>query len=218
MSNTQVVSKATSSLTAVPPVVPTMAQHGDNNVQIAQANTVNVSKLIVQVQGQQTIVPLTPGAGSSRDYYQLFVTGDINLENQTLSIPAERALTESMSTSLKERLSPLDPEAIAELKTFPALFMEEKGHYGSASSEQCAAYGVVTSIRILMRCIKIDFLSLYRIPQQHLNEMLDFLDLAGSKDFNELNRTHWAVKNVDLVNELRRSGIVLPVLTPGSAI
>jgi hypothetical protein len=42
-----------------------------------------------------------------------------------------------------------------------------------------------------------------------LNELLTELNLGGAKQFNELNRTHWAVKRVDLLDELSSAHIAL---------
>jgi hypothetical protein len=47
--------------------------------------------------------------------------------------------------------------------------------------------------------------------QQRLNVLLEELGLKGTDVFNELNRTHWAIKRVDLIQELLEANIQIPV-------
>jgi hypothetical protein len=51
------------------------------------------------------------------------------------------------------------------------------------------------------------------IPQQRLNEMASSLAILTAYGTNEFNRTHWTIKPVNLVEELRRAGLTLPVPT-----
>lgn len=47
------------------------------------------------------------------------------------------------------------------------------------------------------------------IPQDLLNTMVSELDLQGNEKVNELDRTHWSIKNVNIVEELKLKGISL---------
>ena len=125
----------------------------------------------------------------------------------------KRALTESMGPNT-EQLKILDHAAIEILKTYPALIMNENESYGRASEEQFAYLAVVTNIRNGVRGLRIEYAPFSQIPQQRINELLEELDLLGSKTFNELNRTHWAVKNVNLIHELTNAKIGVFMTTP----
>jgi hypothetical protein len=70
----------------------------------------------------------------------------------------------------------------------------------------------VTDIRIQENGIKIYFQRFCTIPQRRLNEIAHNLAIKGSYNFNELSRTHWTIKQINLIEELRAAGI--SVLAP----
>ncbi len=52
------------------------------------------------------------------------------------------------------------------------------------------------------------------IPQDLLNQMLTELDIQGNNKINELDKTHWSVKNVNLIEEmkLKRISLFIPTI------
>ena len=75
-----------------------------------------------------------------------------------------------------------------------------------------AQYGFITKIQQLHNGdLKIYFQSLTMcpIPQDLLSSMVTELDLQGNDTFNEFDRTHWSIKNVNIVEELKLKGISL---------
>lgn len=202
-----------------PPATMVLNQLGANGVKIGHASTVNAPINLVMpppVGGPEvTSVPVA----LSSEYYQLIVSPDFDLTSRSVPMDPKRALTESMCPTNREQLQKLDKEAIEMLKTYPALIMNENEDYGAATKDQFVCFSVVTNIRNGVRGIKIEYMPLTAIPQQRINEMLDELDLLGTESFNELNRTHWAVKNVNLVHELAQAGIsvLAPTLSGGQA-
>lgn len=192
---------------ALPPNTAVLNQLGANGVQIAHANTVNAPIHIMLPTPVGTAGAPAVQVALSRDYYQLIVTLDFELNTRSVPMDPKRALTESMCPTNCEELKKLDKDAIETLKTYPALIMNENEDFGKAGEEQVAYFAAVTNIRNGVRGIKIEYAPLTAIPQQQLNELLEELDLSGNDKFNELNRTHWAVKNVDLVHELAQAGI-----------
>ena len=70
----------------------------------------------------------------------------------------------------------------------------------------------MTGVKIQDNGIKIYFRPLWTVPQQKLNEIASKIALQGASSFNELNRTHWAIKKVNLIEELKAAGI--SVLAP----
>ena len=209
MSDGQIVPTEPSS----PPNTMVLNQLGANGIQVAHAGTVNAPILVLPTPHGIAGAPSVQVA-FSRDYYQLIVTPDFDPNSRSVPMDPTRALTESMCPTSREGLKKLDKEAIETLRTYPALIMNENQDFGKASEEQVAYFAAITNIRNGVRGIRIEYIPLTEIPQQRINELLEVLDLSGNTTFNELNRTHWAVKNVDLVHELTQAGI--SVLIPTS--
>lgn len=146
------------------------------------------------------------------DYYNLFVIGTETFSDGHFIVPKDRALTESMTPENKAQFSALTDEAIARIRTFPSIFASENHYYGKTDDDHQAIFGIVKEVRIQDNGIKIHFQSLWPIPQQRLNEIIFQLAIDGTTSFNELDRTHWAIKRVNLIEELRAAGI--SVLAP----
>ena len=146
------------------------------------------------------------------DYYNLFVIGTETFSDGHFIVPKDRALTESMTPENKAQFSALSDEAIARIRTFPSIFASENHYYGKTDDDHQAIFGIVKEVRIQDNGIKIHFQSLWPIPQQRLNEIIFQLAIGGTTSFNELDRTHWAIKRVNLIEELRAAGI--SVLAP----
>jgi hypothetical protein len=189
---------------------------GDGNTLIAQANTVQQNVNLILMPGAQ---PLNNGivAGSQHtfnyNYYSLFVIGEETFNSDHFLVPKDRALTESTMQEVKDALASLSPEAVATIKTFPAMFASENHYYGRTDDTQYAYYGFVTDIKIQDNGIKVYFRSLNPVPQQRLNDIASELGLGRASSFNELNRTHWAIKKINLIEALRDAGISVFALT-----
>ena len=141
------------------------------------------------------------------DYYNLVVQGrDGDYESPFIFDPS-RALTEGMKDSLKNQFSTLEPAAIRTLYTFPTLFATENLEYGHTDEEHKIAFGFIKQIKILSGGIKIYPNILFRFPQQLCNENVQDLGFYGDHRGNELNRTHWTIKQLDLIAELREMGL-----------
>ena len=141
------------------------------------------------------------------DYYNLFVIGTETFSDGHFIVPKDRALTESMTPENKAQFSALSDETIARIRTFPSIFASENHYFGKTDDDHCAIFGLVSEVRIQDNGIKIHFRSLWPIQQQRLNEILFQLAIDGTTSFNELDRTHWAIKRVNLIEELKVAGI-----------
>lgn len=146
------------------------------------------------------------------DYYNLFVIGTETFSDGYFIVRKDRALTESMTPENKAQFSALTDEAIARIRTFPSIFASENHYYGKTDDDHQAIFGIVKEVRIQDNGIKIHFQSLWPIQQQRLNEIIFQLAIGGTTSFNELDRTHWAIKRVNLIEELKAAGI--SVLAP----
>lgn len=190
-------------------------QTGDKNTQIAYANNVNtIINVIVTVQRPTGDVINTRFALCT-EYYNLFVIAGETFADGHFTVPKDRALTssEGIVAEITAQFAALTPEAISAIKTFPSLFTSENHQYGYTDADHLAFLGVVTDIRIQENGIKIYFQKFCSIPQQRINEIMFNLAIKGKPSYNELNRTHWAIKRVNLIEELRSAGISLIVPT-----
>ena len=149
---------------------------------------------------QQSNIPIE-NREISRDYYNLFVISD-EIKNWRFTMPKDRSLR-SNSDNVK-KFADLTPEAIAQIKTFPSLFMNENTQYGGRTSpEQEAYYGFVTDLRVQENgIIKVRFRCDAKMNQQQINDIVRMLDIHEGSGIMELNHTHWTIKNVDLIEEL----------------
>lgn len=150
-----------------------------------------------------------------REFYNLFVVNTEAFDRPYFKISRDRSLSEMMSDDVKAAFAPMTPEHKERIKTLPSLFMAENNRYGNATDEQNVIYGFVSDIKVYENDVKIYFCGYYNIPQQRLNELLDELGLSGNNKFNEMNRTHWAIKRCDLIEELLEAGIQIPVFQIG---
>ena len=148
-----------------------------------------------------TAIPL------NNQYYNLIVTGEIEFENiQPITMPMDRALTEYMD-ELKSEFLPLSPRVQERILTFPTIFANENMYYGRANENQVFGLGYIHRIKVRHDAVRIYPQIICCLPQQKLNEACFELDMGGNSSFNELNRTHWSIKKIDLLAELRELGL-----------
>ncbi|WP_236238397.1 toll/interleukin-1 receptor domain-containing protein [Pseudomonas faucium] len=142
--------------------------------------------------------------------YNLFMTaGEDDWNNPTWTIETGRFLEHTV-TVLEERFRNLTPEAALHLKQIPALFAYE------SFRDQPARVGRVTEIQQLQNALRITLAidpAVAPIPQAVLAALYPALDI-NTRRFEHC-RTHWAVKDVDLVDVLTRASLLgLPQLPP----
>ena len=129
-------------------------------------------------------------------------------EDYILKSPMKRIHKIKTKKVVKNTIS---DEAIEKIKTFPALFLPEANdYYAKASDEQQVIFGFLDSVRVQDNGIKIRYQPLWPIPMQQISNI--GFDL-GMKDMTraitEMNHTHWAIKRIDLIEELKDAGISL---------
>lgn len=183
---------------------------GDNNTLIAHADQVNNEYRPLYVFNNQTYGNITAGAPQefNPDYYNLIVVGDGDLDGTGhFLVDKTRAITESTSQELKDAYATLTPEAISAVKTFPVIIATENHAYGKTDDQHQAIYGIITDVKVQDNGIKVYYQILNWIPQQRLNELAPELGIGRASSFNELNRMHWAIKRINMVEVLREAGI-----------
>ena len=183
---------------------------GDNNTLIAHADQVTNEYRPLYVFNNQSYGNTTAGAVQefNPDYYNLIVVGDGDLDGTGhFLVDKSRAITESTSQELKDAYAALTPEAINAVKTFPAIIATENHAYGKTDDQHQAIYGIITDVKVQDNGIKVYYQILNWIPQQKLNELAPELGIGRASSFNELNRMHWAIKRINMVEVLREAGI-----------
>lgn len=137
------------------------------------------------------------------EMYNLLVSGDENAwENNSLIFDINRCIVEYTDQDLTDRFSALGNNEIIAIKKCPCIFAYEN------SCSKDASVGYITDIIVRPIGVKILFEKIYALPKEDLNQKEFELDIRKW----ELNRTHWAIKKVNLYKELQALGINLNML------
>ncbi|WP_459379020.1 toll/interleukin-1 receptor domain-containing protein [Serratia sp. ser-z] len=103
---------------------------------------------------------------------------------------------------IKDRFKNLSEDVINTLKTIPTFFMYEDYHRASAK------IGQITEIQRRQTEIKITYAfnpAIKEIPYERLRTIYRELDISNKF---EPNRTHWAIKDVNLIETLQQIGLL----------
>lgn len=112
-------------------------------------------------------------------------------------------MNEYTDSAIVQKYGNLDKSATLELKRFPCIFAYE------AFNKLPPQFGIIRGIAIRQRKVRIEYELQTCDPfltAEDLEDMKFELDIAEW----ELNRSHWAVKDVNLPKELKPKGILLP--------
>lgn len=191
------------------------------NIGVAQNVNQNICNVYLALQGNPVAVNNTEFPKQIRfnlDFYSLFVINGETFTQPYFTIDIDRALNVAYGTTqeIHDRLALFDHEAISEIKKYPAIFAAENYRYCRSderiAKEQFAIYGIVTDVKPMQNGkMKIFYekIPMCQIPQELLNLMLEELDIQGNYKLNELDKTHWSIKNINLIEELKQRGICL---------
>lgn len=205
--NAQIVATGQQLPQRVKPVQPvTLTQNGNDNTQIAYVERYEQSVVILPGVASAGMPVIGQGITFNYDCFNFFVLGTEQYNDPFFIVPKDRALTESTSQEIKELCASLSPEAIAIVKTFPAIFCSENHHYAKTDPDHTAYYGYVTDIKVQDNGIKVYFTKLNQLSQQVLIDLSEDLCIGGARSFTELSRTHWAIKRINLVEVLEKAG------------
>lgn len=205
--NAQIVATGQQLPQRVKPVQPvSLTQNGNDNTQIAYVERYEQSVVILPGVASAGMPVIGQGVTFNYDCFNFFVLGTEQYNDPFFIVPKDRALTESTSQEMKELCASLSPEAIAIIKTFPAVFCSENHHYAKTDPDHTAYYGYVTDIKVQDNGIKVYFTKLNQLPQQVLIDLSEDLCIGGARSFTELSRTHWAIKRINLIEVLEKAG------------
>ena len=123
---------------------------------------------------------------------------------ETLAFELERGrFGEHTAEKLIKKFGALKPAGIAKLKSFPTLFLHE-------TLRGDARIGYLKGIRERNGHVLVEFefdSHIAPFPAEKLKPLLIRLDISNS----ELYRTHWAIKDEDLLKILSSAGLTAPV-------
>lgn len=197
------------SVTPVPqlPVQTQVTQSGENSV---YAHTVNGFTQNIYTTGTTTLPVATRQRKINRNYYNLFVKNGEDFAEYSFTMDKDRILEDySSEETISKRLRHLTPENIEEVRQFPSLFCDENtGYSGMTDPEQLCYFGYIDKIKKQETGIKIYFTPLGQIHQSKLMELADDLCIS-TVGVTTLNRTHWVIKQVDLLEVFAEAGIQL---------
>ncbi len=136
--------------------------------------------------------------------YNLFVSGDSNdWTGEPWVIEIGRCVREYTDAGLTKRYGKLDATAVRELQRLPCIFAYE------SRNKKPPKFGMIREVTKRQDKVRVE----YEVkPIDPFMSAEDLSSLAFALDVSEweLNRTHWAVKDVNLAKELKAIGIKLP--------
>jgi hypothetical protein len=133
--------------------------------------------------------------------FNLLVSGDDQAWNGEPYPYVRSRLFEYTEDAIAGRFNDLREDQIERLRSLPAVFAYESGR------QMDARVGKITSIRLRNREVVVRYQfdeNIAPIPHQMLIDRRRGLDIGEW----ELNRTHWAVKDIDLIEFLETQGLV----------
>ena len=143
--------------------------------------------------------------------YHLFVVFDPEeYDNGSLVLPLQRVLRGHTRDVLTKKYATLTQQAITHLKEFPALFAYER------DNEKDARLGWITDIQTRDNSARIRFdfdNALPAIPWDQIDSLAWDLDVGA----REMHQTHWALKDIDLIEVLIEADLI-PIQRDSAAI
>ena len=135
--------------------------------------------------------------------YNLLVTSSFDAWKRSpyRSIGVSRFL-QYTDPAIQNSFRSLDAAAIARLCELPALFM-----YEEANREQPGSIGHVVGVRCENDALIISFKIADRSRRITWDDLDDLAELLGIEDAFEPRTTHWAIKDVDLLDVLKDVGL-----------
>ncbi len=156
-----------------------------------------------------------PGAGAvanlgappkmDMDYYNLFVLPPEAFINGGFRILKIDALQDT-DGNVARRLTMLGEHELSLIRSYPTIVAMPNVQCGMATPGCTVNYGFITSIQVCDTSILFGFMKLQDIPQSLLIDNATIFGIGRASAYNEFDRTHWAVKKVNVVEELRKLG------------
>lgn len=132
--------------------------------------------------------------------YNLLISGDDNAwESRSVIFDVDRCIVEYTDKDLINRFVKLGRDEIKGIKKIPCIFAYED------YCNKDASIGYITDIVVRQVGIKLTSEKMEVLSSENLHKLQFKLDIKNW----EFNRTHWAIKKVDLLKELNSIDISL---------
>lgn len=142
--------------------------------------------------------------------YNLFVSAsEVAWDGPPFDLEADRCLTEYTVRELSLKYRSLDESALTYLRRLPCIFAYE------SSCKRNPHFGRLVGIQRRQEDVRISY-STQSLSPILTHEVLLARSLELDIDKLELYRTHWALKDVDLDQELAKLGVILPAWASSS--
>lgn len=132
--------------------------------------------------------------------YNLIMVGREGYWDESPQTLSRNRIFEYTPKAITEKFERLEPPSVDELLALPCLFAYER-------AAECDAHvGAIRGFRQRDGEVRIDFEfdpAFPPVPHGRISDLVWELDIGEW----ELNRTHWAVKDVDLLEELMKAGL-----------
>lgn len=136
--------------------------------------------------------------------YNLLVSGsDESWNGDPWVTDTGRCVREYTDNAITIKYGDLTPDNIDALRRFPCVFAYESG------CKKAPRFGVIRNVISRQKVSRIDYEIIDVAPFITAAD-LEELSFELDKGKWEMNRTHWAVKDVNLSRELHAKGVVLP--------
>jgi hypothetical protein len=157
------------------------------------------NRIVERLAGRDTEWTVTP---EPRPMYNLIVSGPLHTwDGRPFVLERDRCL-EFTDREVRDRLGCLDATAIATVVSLPSVFAYERHH------QLPVRYGRVTRVVPRERDLRFEY-QMYEGTLMSAEDMRTHEGILGIREF-EVNRHHWAIKEVDLLARLADIGITLP--------
>ncbi len=175
----------------LPVAGPTFSVYAEGNATaVGYTDSINTTLNVIFADGKKSSV--------SSNYYNLLVGFD-PFDKDYVLVPKERALTEYIQNDIKAEFGSWSAEAIEKIKKLPAIISME----ADGTDEQQAVFAFIKNIKIQENGIKVYFQRYFPIPFTVLRANQQELALH----LFEYTRTHWTIKNIDVVEVLQDAGV-----------
>lgn len=169
--------------------------NAENGVQVAHADSFTPT-INIFMSGNNT-----PAADFTSNYYNLFM-GFNPYESKYIAVDRKRALNEYIAPEVAARFSGWSEEAIDKIKKLPAIIIEERNK--NAIDEQQGVIATIKNIQLRQFEIAVSFQVMLPVTMRFIQD--NMFELGIEHEW-ELNRTHWTIKNVNLMEVLSDAGI-----------
>lgn len=161
----------------------------------------NIYNISTVVNGHRITSNLKP----NNDYYNLFVLESEEFDKGYFIINNNDVLL-YLDNNIQSNYSKSKPETLDVAISYPCLFTNKNASYKIAGPDQLSYFGYLTNIEKVDNGYKFLFSIVSALPQDIFNNNTDLFGIKDSHGENELDKIHWSIKKINLVQSIRSLG------------